>query len=148
MLPASLKTKEFTVPAVQSSVKLTNSDTFTKAQKEERKWLDMVMEILKKQSLQNTDWISWSAYHVSIQEATILPAAINALLSLFLESALCSQALYDFCSSSYTAPQPWPSPHYCCRSAIVCYYQADPVELVSRFGEYHFVVMFVWRWPF
>ena len=33
---------------LQSSVKLTNSDTFTKAQIEERKWLDVVMEILKK----------------------------------------------------------------------------------------------------
>ena len=85
VLPASLKRKEFTSPAVESSVKLTDSDTFTKAQKEEWKWLDVAMEILKKQSLQNTYWISWSAC-ASIQEVTISPAAINALLPLFLES--------------------------------------------------------------
>ena len=85
VLRASLKTIEFTVPAFGSSVKLTDSDTFTKAQKEEWKWHDVVMEILKKQSLQNTVWMSWSAY-ANIQEATISPTAINALLPLFLES--------------------------------------------------------------
>ena len=84
VLPASLKTREFTVPAVQSSVKLTDSDTFTEAKKEEWKCLDVVIEILKKQSLQSTDWIS-------TQEAVAAEyswsAVINALLPLFLESA-------------------------------------------------------------
>ena len=87
MLPAALKTKEFTVPAVQGHVKLTDLDTLTKARKEEWKWLDMFMETLKKQALEKTDWISRSAYHASIQEAVIPPATINVLLPLFLESA-------------------------------------------------------------
>ena len=45
------------------------------------------MASLKKQHLEKTDWISWSAYHSSMQEAVIPPPAINALLPLFLDSA-------------------------------------------------------------
>ena len=37
------------------------------------------MEALKKHQLEKADWISWSAYHASIQEAVIPPAAINAV---------------------------------------------------------------------
>ena len=39
------------------------------------------------QHFKKTDWISWSAYHSSMQEAMIPPPAINPLLLLFLDSA-------------------------------------------------------------
>ena len=45
------------------------------------------MTALKQEQLDEMDWISWSAYHASIQETVIPPAAINVLLPLFLESA-------------------------------------------------------------
>ena len=57
------------------------------AKEKEFDWLTTMMEALKKHQLEKADWISWSAYHASIQEAVIPPAAINALLPLFLESA-------------------------------------------------------------
>ena len=40
-----------------------------------------------KGSLENGDWISWSAYHAHIQQAVIPPAALNSLLPLFLDNA-------------------------------------------------------------
>ena len=47
----------------------------------EMNWLETVMAALKEDQ---KDWLSWSAYHASIQEA-IIP--INGLLPLFLETA-------------------------------------------------------------
>ena len=87
VFPAALKGKEFTVPAIASLVEVTELETFAQARKEEWIWFDVAMEALEKQSLQKNDWISWSAYHASIQEAVLPPAAINALLPLFLDSA-------------------------------------------------------------
>ena len=87
VLPAALKTKDFIVPAVQGCARLTDLHVITEATKAEWKWLDTVMEVLQKQTLEKTDWISWSAYHANIQATAISPAAINALLPLFLESA-------------------------------------------------------------
>ena len=45
------------------------------------------MNALKKGNLAEDEWVSWSAYHASIQTTEIPPAAINALLPLFLENA-------------------------------------------------------------
>ena len=85
--PVSLKTKEFTVPAVKGTVRLPNLQILTQAKETESGWLNTVMEALQKQSLDRKEWISWSAYHASIQGEVIPPAAINALLPLFLDTA-------------------------------------------------------------
>jgi len=61
--------------------------SFQAVSKEEWNWLNAVMESLRKQHLEKTDWISWLAYHSSTLEAAIPPPAINALLPLFLDSA-------------------------------------------------------------
>ena len=45
------------------------------------------MNALKKVNLAKDEWVSWSAYHASIQKTEIPPVAINALLPLFLENA-------------------------------------------------------------
>ena len=89
VLPASIKSKEFTAPMVDGSESLSSTafQAFTAAKIGEMKWLETVMTALRKDQLDKNDWISWSAYHASIQEAIIPPAAINALLPLFLESA-------------------------------------------------------------
>ena len=57
------------------------------AKVEEMRWLQTLMTALPKQQLDDTDWISWSAYHASVQEAIIPPSAINTLLPLFVDSA-------------------------------------------------------------
>ena len=85
VLPAAFKTKEFKVP-ISNLVRVSNFPAVSEAKKEEWKCLDAVMASLKKQHLEKTDWISWSAYHSSMQEAVIPPPAINALLPLFLDS--------------------------------------------------------------
>ena len=45
------------------------------------------MNALKKGNLAKDEWVSWSAYHASIQTTEIPSAAIIALLPLFLENA-------------------------------------------------------------
>ncbi len=87
MLPAAYKTKEFIVPAVHGNARLTDLHVAAEATKAEWNWLDAVMEALTQETLEKTDCLSWSAYHASIQETVIPPAAINALLPLFLDSA-------------------------------------------------------------
>ncbi len=78
------------------------------------------MEALTQETLEKTDWISWSAYHASIQETVIPPAAINALLPLFLDSA---------------HSVPGSSPYSCRRSTTVCPRQANTVDLARYFGR-------------
>ena len=85
--PAAFKTKEFKVPIINTSVRCSNFHTVSKAKEEEWNWLKAVMVSLRKYDLDKTDWISWSAYHSSMQEAVIPSPAINALLPLFLDSA-------------------------------------------------------------
>ena len=85
--PAAFKTKEFKVPIINNPVRCSNFHAVSKAREEEWKWLEAVMASLRKQHLEKADWISWSAYHSSMQEAVIPPPAINALLQLFLDSA-------------------------------------------------------------
>ena len=50
-------------------------------------WLNAVVNALKKGNLAKDEWVSWPAYHASIQRTEMPPAAINALLPVFLENA-------------------------------------------------------------
>ena len=82
VLPASIKSKEFTAPMVvygSESLNSTAFQAFTAAKIGEIKWLETVMTALRKDQLHKNDWISWSAYHASIQEAIIPPAALLPL---------------------------------------------------------------------
>ena len=85
--PAALKTKQFTAPKVQGPVRPPDLQTAARAADEENEWLKVVMAALEKEELDKGDWVSWSAYHADIQQAVIPPAAINALLPLFLDNA-------------------------------------------------------------
>ena len=58
-----------------------------RAKEGEIEWLNSVTAALSKEKLDDGDWVSWSAYHASIQTNEIPPAAINTLLPLFTESA-------------------------------------------------------------
>ena len=85
--PAAIKTKRFTVPPFEGPVTPTNLTTAFNAVANESKWLDTVSNAIKKGSLAENEWVSWSAYHASIQTMEIPPAAIIALLPLFVENA-------------------------------------------------------------
>ena len=85
--PAAIKTKQFTAPRFQGQVTPANLVTGSSAVAEEYDWLNAVVNALKKGNLAKDEWVSWSAYHASIQTTEIPPATINALLPLFLENA-------------------------------------------------------------
>ncbi len=55
------------------------------AAEEEYRWLNSVKRTLENDTADA--WISWSAYHADAQRAVIPPAAIHALLPLFIDSA-------------------------------------------------------------
>ena len=85
--PASIKSKEFKAPMVDGLVMPTTFQTVAAAKEAEVEWLQTLMAASLKHQLDETDWISWSAYHSSVQEATVPPSAINTLLPLFLDNA-------------------------------------------------------------
>ena len=85
--PASIASKEFKVPMVDGFAMPTTFQTLATAQEAEVEWLQTLMAALLKQQLDKTDWISWSAYHASVQVAMVPPSAINTLLPLFVDSA-------------------------------------------------------------
>ena len=85
--PAAMKTKQFTAPRFQGLVTPANLVTASSAVAEECDWLNAVVNALKKGNLAKDKWVSWSAYHARIQTTEIPPAAIIALLPLFLENA-------------------------------------------------------------
>ena len=43
--------------------------------------------LLSKQELTNEEFVSWSAYHASIQQVVTAPCTVVTLMSLFLECA-------------------------------------------------------------
>ena len=79
---------------VNGSVRSTVFQVFTAARMGELKWLETVMTTLKQEQLDEMDWISWSAYHASIQETVIPPAPINALYIATLLGK-CTLSSYD-----------------------------------------------------
>ena len=85
--PAAIKTKQFTAPLFQGLVTPASLVTASNAVAEEYEWLNAEVNALKKRNLAKDEWVSWSAYHASIQTTEIPSAAINALLPLFLENA-------------------------------------------------------------
>ena len=87
VLLTSIKSKEFKVPMVDGLVMPTTFQTVAAAKEAEVEWLQTLMAASLKEQLDETDWISWSAYHSSVQEAMVPPSAINTLLPLFLDNA-------------------------------------------------------------
>ena len=85
--PAALKKKEFTVPPLQGLMIPSSLQTVIQGRKDEFDWLKAVMVSLEKERPEKDEWLSWAAYHASLQKAEVPPAAITAMLPMFLESA-------------------------------------------------------------
>lgn len=83
--PATLRTKELTVPQVHGPVRPPNLLVSTTATEDEYAWLRKVKTAVETSTIDGMIW--WSAYHADAQQADIPPAAINALLPLFLDNA-------------------------------------------------------------
>jgi len=85
--PAAISVTTFTAPPVNGPVKPSDFQMSTKTKEEEYEWLKAVLTALDEQDLNGQHWVSWGAYHANMQQAVIPPAAINALLPLFLDNA-------------------------------------------------------------
>ena len=63
-------------------------DYIDKAKKEEElTWIEHGMQLLQKDTLKRVDYISWAAFHASLQNNPVNPSALIALLPLFYEKA-------------------------------------------------------------
>ncbi|KAK3880702.1 hypothetical protein Pcinc_014857 [Petrolisthes cinctipes] len=83
--PAAMKTQHFIAPVVQCPARPPDLLAAEAAIQKEYGWMKTVTTALQKQSID--EWVSWSAYHAHVQQTVTPPAAINALLPLFVHSA-------------------------------------------------------------
>ena len=94
------------------------------------------MAILEEQEMNKVNWVSWSAYHADIQQTVIQPAAINALLSLFLvsvHSAAMNAGQIPVLAAEcrfYTLQQEQVGLH--CRPTSLCLSKRDPVNVARQ----------------
>jgi hypothetical protein len=82
--PKTLPTKDMFAPAMNGPVKppqMNDSQSYGK------RWLESTHRLLSKEKLDDNDWVSWSAYHASLQPNSDRPIAITALLPLFNEKS-------------------------------------------------------------
>lgn len=84
--PVQIQTKDPFVPATQGPVKPA-TDLVTAANEREMEWLAKTKELLEKDKLDEKDYLSWAAFHASLQPELTRPLANTALLPLFHEQA-------------------------------------------------------------
>ena len=54
---------------------------------DEEKWFDHGLQLLTKESLMKDDYVSWAAFHASLESDPLYPPAITTLLPLFYDKA-------------------------------------------------------------
>ena len=54
---------------------------------DEEKWFDHGLQLLTKENFMKDDYISWAAFHASLESDPLYPPAITTLLPLFYETA-------------------------------------------------------------
>ena len=59
-----------------------------RAKKEELKWTDHVMQMLSKDKVETGDYLSWAAFHMSVQPNPVDPITLISLLLLLSEKAV------------------------------------------------------------
>ncbi|KAK3742149.1 hypothetical protein QZH41_007829 [Actinostola sp. cb2023] len=85
--PAVLKTKDPVVPKFIGPAMPPNVDHNPAFVSKEIEWFNNVKSLCGKDQLSNDEFISWAAFHASLQSEPTHPADIVALLPLFLENA-------------------------------------------------------------
>lgn len=85
--PVALIRKPFTAPPVNGPVRPLDLKMTAKTRTEEHEWLRAVMVSLDNLETNKGNFVSWSAYHADIQQTVIPPAAIHALMPLFVDNA-------------------------------------------------------------
>ena len=92
--PASIKSKEFTAPMVDSSIKSNAFQVFTAAKMAELNCLETVITAPRQEQVDEIDRISWSAYHASIQE-TVIPTTCCYQCTTATLLGKCTLSSYD-----------------------------------------------------
>ena len=81
----SFQTNTLAVPVAES---LANFQGYlNEAQKEESKWIEHGIQLLAKSVIENKDFISWAAFHASLQPISVYSPSLISLLPLFYEKA-------------------------------------------------------------
>ena len=82
-LPAvSCKTDRLSVPHLAFDNEATGLLVAGRADKE--KWFDHGLQLLTKESLMKDDYVSWAAFHASLESDPLYPPAITTLLPCFM----------------------------------------------------------------
>ena len=112
---------------------------------DEEKWFQHGIHLLKKDILTKEDYISWAAYHASLDSNPLDPPAVISLLPLFYEKAATLSMVkhgMDVLRSITTHPNPGQIP-------VMAFDQ--PLFTLAKFvqwcwpethGESHFIIMF------
>ena len=115
--------------------------TFSTAKLCELEWLKTVM----KSFTEEIEWVSWSAYHANVQEAVMPPAAISALLPLFIDNAHSVAMIKHSMTMVQAAVQhlnPGQVPVITADQPLFALAKQIQWTWPSTLGENHFVVMF------
>ena len=113
--------------------------------KEKQSGLIRLWQFSPKEKSDVMDWISWSAYHASIQKTEVPPAAINALLPLFMDSAHSIAMIKHFMTIVQAAIQhlnPGQVPILTADQPLFALAKQIQWTWPNQFGESLFVIMF------
>jgi len=141
--PAALKSKDFNAPIVQGPVRPPNLLAAAAAVEDEYVWLSKVKTALEKPTADG--WISWSAYHADVQQAVIPPAAISALLPLFLDNAHSVAMIrhsMDVVKAAVQYLNPGQMPIIALDQPLYALAKEVQWTWPATYGEDHFVIMF------
>ena len=77
--PLAIQTKDAIVPETSGPVN-PSMDLIVAATEREMGWLTKMKELLKKETLDKNDYLSWAAFHASLQPELERPLALTALM--------------------------------------------------------------------
>ena len=141
--PAALKMKDFCVPTAQGPMRPSNLLATIAAKEDEYAWLSKVKTALEQSTMDG--WITWSAYHADMHQAVIPPAAINALLPLFLDNANSVAMIrhsMDIIKAAVQHLNPGQTPIVAADQPLYALAKKIQWSWPATHGEDHFVIMF------
>ncbi|XP_034062878.1 uncharacterized protein LOC117540355 [Gymnodraco acuticeps] len=106
-------------------------------------WLSKVKTAVEKSTMDG--WISWSAYHADAHQAVIPPAAITALLPLFLDNAHSVAMIrhsMDIVKAAVQHVNPGQIPVLAADQPLYALAKEVQWTWPATYGEDHFVIMF------
>lgn len=143
--PVALIRKQFTAPPVNGPVRPLDLQMTAKTRNEEHEWLRAVMVAHEDQETIKGSFVSWSAYHADIQRTEIPPAAIHALLPLFVDNAHSAAMIrhsMDIVRAAVHHLNPGQVPVLAADQPLYALAKEIQWTWPESHGENHFVIMF------